>query len=213
MVSFTDSMTNLLTFFILLITFSAFGDCGTGVNEGIGVRSPGATVHNASMPALDGMAPPPASPARETAAGSEKPNPSAEAAFLNRPRPPIGILDTEVYSDRKIIHIPSKLIFYGWGSFVTEAGQIRLAQVAALLRLHPCQVIIGESSHLHPNHPLFNRPNASTERAWSVLEFLTQKEGLATDQISLEAQATALTEASRGEPVVEIVLLTQRVYP
>lgn len=213
MVSFTDSMTNLLTFFILLITFSAFGDFGEGSGVGMGLKGSGATLQKSSKPNRSNSLPPMNDPSRKTAEGSERPNPTADNNPLTRPRAPIGIADTEVYSDRKIIRIPSRLIFYGWGSYITEAGRQHLEPLAQLLRLHPSHVIVGESSHLHPNHPLFDRPTLNADRAWSVIDYFTAKQGLPVDRFSMEAKTAVPADAFNEEPVIELVLTNRRVYP
>lgn len=215
MVSFTDAMTNLLTFFILLVTFAAFGDRDkdAGHASGFGPRNAGATVHSAQGPSKSAAMAPQHKPMQRTVEGSEKPNPSAEYENVERPRAPIGILDTEVYRDRKLIYLPSKFVFYGWGKFVSEAGQIRLAQIASLLRATDCQVVVGETSYLHPNHPLFARQNLGPERAWAVVQYFTQKEGIPLGRFSVAAAPMAAKEELNEEPVVEIALYAHRVYP
>ncbi|MBM4019538.1 MAG: hypothetical protein FJ288_14670 [Planctomycetes bacterium] len=210
MVSFTDSMTNLLTFFILLLTFSAFGELRAGTGGGVAPKTGGATVHSAreqlaqASPTLD-------SPAPRSPAGSEKPT-AAPFEPTHHPRPPIGILDAEAYRDRKVIRIPARLLFYGWGKFITEAGRTRLAQVSPFLAATPCQVVVAESSDAHPNHPLFARAGLGTQRAWSVIQFFTEQEGLPAHRFGLAAGASAAA-CSLDEPVVEITLLARRIYP
>lgn len=213
MVSFTDSMTNLLTFFILLITFSAFGDYGGGTSLGVGPRTAGPTVFSRSNPARSALLPYPEDPAPQPIEGSEKPNPMQPLTDLDHPRKPIGILDAEAYSDRKVVYIPSRLLFYGWGSFVTETGEQRLAEIGRFLRATPCQVVIAESSNLHPNHPLFARPNVGLARAYALIQYFTEKERLAPDRFSLCASAAVSRDQFNEEPVVELVMLTRRVYP
>jgi len=215
MVSFTDTVTNLLTFFILLITFSSFGD-NSDVNQvggGFGPRTGGPSLAEAANPSKDGMMPLMRGPGRRPPAGSEKPNATEELQTLGKPRPSVGILDTEVHRDRKVIHIPSKFVFYGFGSFVTESGQARLARIAELLKLHPCQVIIGESSDIHQNNSIFNRRTGNLERAWSALRYFVDQAGLPEDRFRVEASTSVSREAYNEEPVLELVLLTRRVYP
>jgi len=215
MISFTDAMTNLLTFFILLVTFAAFGDRDkeSGHAVGFGPRNAGATVYPPSGPALTSAMVPQHSPSEQTFEGSEKPNPSVEFQKVERPRAPIGILDTEVYRDRKLIYLPSKYLFYGWGKFITEAGQVRLAQIAPLLRATTCQVSVGETSYLHPNHPMFARLGIGPERAWAVVQYFTEKEGIPLDRFSLSAAPVAVREDLNEEPIVEIALFARKVYP
>jgi len=213
MLSFSDCMTNLLTFFILLLTFSAFGDFGGGTSPSVGPKTGGFTVHVTNQPERHALLPAPISLGLLTPEGSERPDPLTEPTRAQRPRAPIGILDAEAHRDRKVFHIPSALVFYGWGSFLTERGRQRLDQVAELLRLQPCQVVIGESSHLHPNHRLFHRPNGHLDRAWAVLHYLSDKGNLPQAWFSLAPVTTVGPEAFGGEPVVEVVLMARRVYP
>jgi len=215
MISFTDTVTNLLTFFILLITFSSFGDDSDISQAGGGFGPPraGPSLENAGNPTRDGMLPPMRQAGRRPLEGSEKPNSAEDVEKAGRPRATIGILDTEVHRDRKVIHIPSKYIFYGFGSFVTESGQARLGRIAELLKLHPCQVIIGESGDIHQNNRIFNRPTGNLERAWSALRYFVDQAGLPEDRFRIEATTSVSKEAYNEEPVLELVLLTRRVYP
>ena len=215
MISFTDTVTNLLTFFILLITFSSFGDNGDAGQAigGLGPPRAGPSVMSASNPTRDGMLSPTRGPGPRAAEGGEKPSSMEDLETAGKPRAPIGILDTEVHRDRKVIHIPSKLIFYGFGNFVTEAGQARLARIAELLKLHPCQVIIGESSDIHQNNSIFNRRTGNLERSWSALRYFVDQAGLSEDRFRVEASTSVSREAYNEEPVLELVLLTRRVYP
>jgi hypothetical protein len=216
MVTFTDAMTNLLTFFILLVTFSSFGD-DTDAQTGGGGFAPamgGPTVLTANVPPKDGLLPPMKSPRLRPLDGSELPNATLDPQEeKGKPRAPIGILDAEVHRDRKVIRIPSKYVFYGFGSFVTESGQARLGQIAALLKLHPCQIIIGESSDLHQDNRIFSRRSGNLERAWAVLRYFVDQASLPEDRFRIEASTAVSREAFGGEPVLELVLLTRRVYP
>jgi hypothetical protein len=215
MVSFTDAMTNLLTFFILLVTFAAFGDRdkNAGHAMGFGPQAAGASVALNKDPSKAGALPPPSSTSQQVTAGSEKPNPTVEPAADLRPRAPIGILDTEVYRDRKVIYLPSKFVFYGWGKFITEAGQIRLAQIAPLLRATTCQIVVGETSYLHPNHRLFDRKDLGPQRAWSIIQYFTEKEGISVERFSLAAEPVPARSDLNEEPVVELTLFTQGISP
>jgi chemotaxis protein MotB len=215
MISFTDAMTNLLTFFILLVTFAAAGnrDKNTGHASGFGPRLAGASITPNQGPSRPGALEPPPATSQMTTTGSEKPNPSLEPDDIGRPRAPIGILDTEVYRDRKVIYLPSKFVFYGWGKFITEAGQIRLAQIAPLLRATTCQVVVGETSYLHPNHPMFARQNLGPQRAWAVIQYFVEKEGLAAERFSVSAEPVPTRPDLNEEPVVELSLFARKVYP
>jgi chemotaxis protein MotB len=213
MVSFTDSMTNLLTFFILLITFAAFGNVGSGGARGAGPWPGGGAMPVGKTPPKEGILPPRTEPGQSSPQGSEKPYPAEEFAPVIQPRPPIGIADAAVYRDRVAIYLPSRLLFYGWGSRLVAPGEERLAEVARLLRMLPGQVLIGESSALHPNHPLFHRPDVGLERAWTVLQHFTDRQGLPRDRFRLEACPVLTREDLREEPMVQIVLLARRVYP
>jgi chemotaxis protein MotB len=215
MISFTDAMTNLLTFFILLVTFAAFGDRDKNMGHatGYGPRTAGASVSPNQAPSRPGAIASPPLTSQVTPAGSEKPNPSLEPDADLRPRAPIGILDTEVYHDRKVIYLPSKFVFYGWGKFITEAGQIRLAQIAPLLRDTTCQIVVGETSYLHPNHPMFARQNIGPQRAWAIIQYFTEKEGIAADRFNLAAQPMPAQADLNEEPVVELTLFARRVFP
>ena len=212
MVSFTDAMTNILTFFILLLTFSSFGDKASH-HGGPNPENAGASLFNYRASPEDGMLPTEVGFARLSEAGSEKPDPSAAPVGPQRPRRPIGPLDTEAYRDRRTFYVRSTSVFYGFGPYVTEIGDRQLAPIAEFLRRVPCQVIIGESSGPeYGGSTLFYRADRSVERAYAVMEYFVKKHNLPADRFAVSA-TTSVPQDRFSEAVVEITLLARSVSP
>jgi len=215
MLTFTDAMTNMLTFFILMLTFSSFYVGAHAQEGGFGPRGAGKTpLPKKAPPAVLAMVESPAAPHGDVPeSGSEKPTALEEPGNASqRPREPLGLVGTEAYDDRKVFYIPSRLVFYGWGSRITEIGEDRLNRIADFLKTDTSSVIVGESSDHAGNHPRFGKAGTGVERAYAVMQHLTEKASIPANRIAIAAEA-AVPEGRYSEPVLEITVLSRSVCP
>jgi flagellar motor protein MotB len=215
MLTFTDAMTNMLTFFILMLTFSSFYVGAHAQAGGMGPRGAGKTpLPKKTPPAAQAMVESPASPRGEVPdAGSEKPTYLEEPGNASqRPREPMGLLGADAYDDRKVFYIPSRLVFYGWGSRITDSGEDRLNRIAEFLKTDQSSVIVGESSDHAGNHPRFGKGGVGVERAYAVMQHLTGKANIPAGRVAIAAEA-AVPEGRYTEPVLEITVLSRSVSP
>ena len=106
-VTFSDCMTLLLCFFVMLVSFSSFDEGSLRQISGA-FRSHGSRwIFPIMSGVTDSTFEPLDSVVDRTAEGSETPT-DAAAELIQFPRPPLVILDTDAYRDKKVFHILSK---------------------------------------------------------------------------------------------------------
>jgi len=214
MVTFSDCMTLLLTFFVLLLSFSSFDE---NVFQKLRV------IFGAAFPATD-----PKIQRNEDALlptveqieltedldeGSEKP--TFARGLEDNLKKETGSVD---FRARKVFLSPSKQVFWGKGTTISFQGRKTLFAIASCLREVPSRVVISENGRGH---------DADSEqfgllRAWAVTEYLTTKQGLKKGWFSISAASTLPREDFRGsvrdqagpesERMLEIVLLERSIY-
>ena len=213
MVTFSDCMTLLLTFFVLLLSFSSFDDkvfpkVESAFTEGL--ASIGLQRSNRKDEALQPT--PRIEYIEEIDQGSEKPtvdgqyesNPSSSLDFLN-------------FQDQKVFLVPSSKVFLGLGTRMSGHGRQMLTDVATLLEAVPNRVVVTE-------HALDDGESASgigLTRAWIVTRFLTQQ-GLDKGRFSISSAGTTdaetvrqsgvMTANAKNARVLEIVILERSTY-
>lgn len=199
MVTFSDCMTLLLTFFVLLLSFAGFGD---DTFEGIGSSLANAlpsvgmsfTEEQDSMWEKEQI--------RKTdyvKHGSETPtlSPTEGANFMKTRRP----LD---FRNLKVFSISSDKFFFGKGNVITNEGKHVLDQLARFLLQMSTRVVISE------NGPADDSIDGLL-RAWSVVEYLHKKEGIDRENFSI-TQSSTMTGDKSAERTLEITLLERDVY-
>jgi len=213
MVTFSDSMTLMLTFFVLLFSFSSFDE---GVFQELSMtfakalyagdsplkKDKGAFLPTKQIVATEGLG-----------KGSEKPT-LAKGGEDNLKE------DTEPTDFRrwKVFLISSKKIFWGKGTAISSEGRNTLATMASFLREMPTRIVISENG---PGDDEGSR-RFGLSRAWTVMEYLTTKQGLDKRWFSISAASTIAQESvekgERGlagvevERVLEVVLLERSIY-
>jgi len=214
MVTFSDCMTLLLTFFVLLLSFSSFED--DGVFRRLKVIYSKAFTSIIPMTQLERDALlylPPVKYVAELDKGSE--TATSEQGFKD------GLL-----KETKIINlttgvaflISSKKVFWAKGSAFSPEGYRIMDTMAPFLRESPSRIVVSE------NGPTNNQAseNFGLPRAWAVMEYLTKEQNLDSDRFSISAEGTlAQGDFGNGQPgpglseterTVEIVLLRRSIY-
>lgn len=213
MVTFSDCMNLLLTFFVLLVTFSEFGEEQQEriMNIGNAMRSVFGTPVEASGRQDEGSM-----VAHRQVVGKEQPEYGSETRTGNSPpRASNGALNEDLqatdYRNHKVFLIPSRKIFLGRGKALSPDGRYFLAVMAAFLKEAPGGIVISENG---PQDQAGSE-DASLSRALAVLEFLVSIQNLDRQKFCIagesiappeEANSSALTY-HRGERMLEIVLL------
>jgi len=213
MVTFSDCMNLLLTFFVLLVTFSSFGPIkeegisyfGSAMRSAFGTPAGAGGGHDTSsmVPSnrVVGMDQPEYGSERPT----DSPSSNTRSGSLNEN------LQAADYRTHKVFLIPSRKVFLGRGKALSPDGRYFLAVMAAFLRKVPSSVVISE------NGPAKHTGDADLglSRALTVLEHLVCAEGLGDERLSIAAESIAPPEDTGGsalvyhrqERMLEIVLL------
>ncbi len=205
MVTFSDCMTLLLTFFVLLLSFSSFDDQSTMRNL--------KRILN-QQPNIETKQENPKKAVTETKLikyteqldkGSEKPTleTGKKDNLKKETFPP-------KFNQRKIFLADSKKIFWGNGTLISKQGQKTLTNLAKLLNTQPGRVVISENGKNNKTKKL------GLKRACAVVSYLTEKWGLDKKMFSVSAitNLTNLQENINGNTkrLLEITLLERNVY-
>jgi len=214
MVTFSDCMTLLLTFFVLLLSFSTFDNKAfprmeSAFNEGfpsIGLRrkQTGDAFLTPFQIQYD----------RGPEDGSEKP--TIDGQYESNPRMSLDFTD---FQDQKVFLVPSDDVFLGRGTRTSRPGRQMLNDVAVLLKAVPNRVIISEHA-LEAGEGISDEIGLS--RAWTIAQFLMDRQEIAQTRLSITSAATVDAETlrhsglsatnPRAQRVVEIVILERSTY-
>ncbi len=216
MVTFSDCMNLLLTFFVVLVTFSAFGkdphqqmlNIGAAVRMALGVPAPIGGKEDKSAVPLNQRIWAVAEPEQ----GSEKP--TNVTRDMTRDGTLRQDIETADYRTHKVFLIPSRRVFLGQSAVLSPEGRYLLAVMAAFLREVPGRVVLSENGAGQQDGEL------GLSRAWAVAEYLATLRTLDRERFSISAQTTLTLETAgadtaqrsdQRERVLEIVLLERSV--
>ena len=217
MVTFSDCMTLLLTFFVLLLSFSSFSDQKDIFRTTV-IFSEQPSLSSETSKEQESLA------ATELFQYSEDLGKGSEKPTLARGGEDNLKEETEPanFRNRKIFLISSDTIFWGKGTRISVQGEKILTAMASFLNEVPNRVVISESGQTEAQ----SSGHSGLQRAWAVMEYLTTKQALDKQQFSISAASTvAETDslentarnernpaASQAERMLEIVLLERSIY-
>ena len=217
MVTFSDCMTLLLTFFVLLLSFSSFND------EDI--------FRKLKVVLADQFSVSPKKSTEQEAASNVAPIYYDDILNAGSEKPTFAIgtednlkeeTEPENFHDRKVFLISSDRIFWGKGSVISSQGRSILSTMASFLREVPNRVVISEG----PQSAVKGSGDSGLERAWVVMDYLITKRELDKQKFSISATVmTAEVGPRQGRPngqqtlsttrpgrTLEIVLLERSIY-
>jgi flagellar motor protein MotB len=218
LLSFSDCMTNLLTFFVLLVAFSSYGN-----DERQNIRALGEAMrktfsgftksnpidNNAVVPTNQIWA------ADEPAYGSEKPSVTttsdATEGVLR------GLPETRGYENCRALLMPSERAFLGKSMVLSPEGRHIMALIASFLKDVPGRVVVSE----HGPDADGIGAQMGLSRAWAVIEVLKAQQGIELDRCSISTASTLTTKdlgendspsgQQRDERMLEIILVGRSV--
>ncbi len=209
MVTFSDCMTLLLTFFVLLLSFSSFDDVGEIAQLG-SVFAKEFSIDTVITRERDAMLAAMIA-AEELKKGSEKPVPDAVGDHSKKET------QSMEHRHRKIFLIASEEIFWGKGAALSASGKKILLEMASFLKDLPNRIVVSENAQ-----PMENRDyELGLQRAWTVIDYLTTQGDLDKRRISLSAAGTVVKGLNTEDPqtlpaktnrTLEIVLLEGSIY-
>jgi len=212
MVTFSDCMTLLLTFFVLLLSFSSFDDKvfrklkASFLKALPGASQPEEKNRDAVLPTEQIEMTP------ELIEGSEK------ATLLKGLEDNLKEDTPTDFRRWKVFSISSERIFWGKGTLISAEGRRIMTTMASFLEEVPSRIVVSE-----------NRPESEEDaeqlglpRSWAVIEYLTTEHNLDKKRFSISAASTLaphqlslgsrLIGAGKPERTVEIVLLERSIY-
>jgi chemotaxis protein MotB len=212
MVTFCDSMTLMLTFFVLLFSFSSFDidifqKMAISFAKALYAKPPKIKEDKSALLPTEHMV-----AVEYISEGSEKVTLAAgwEAGLKEE-------TESADFHNRKVFLIPSKKVFWGKGTAISAEGRNTLATMASFLKEVPNRIVISENGTGGEEKEQFG-----LLRAWAVMEYLTTKQGLDKGWFSISAASTLTREGlesgetghprKRDERRLEIVLLERSIY-
>ncbi len=212
MVTFSDCMTLLLTFFVLLLSFSSFDEKvfrrlqASFFNALPGANRSDEANRDAVLPTEQIEETP------ELIKGNEKP--TLVKGFEDNLKE-----DTPAdYRRLKVFSVSSERIFWGRGTVISAEGRRIMTKMASFLKEMPARVVVSEKGPASEE----GAEQLGLSRAWAVMQYLTTEHNLNKKWFSISTASTLaphqLSLGSRligaGEPerIVEIVLLERSIY-
>ena len=240
MVTYCDCMTLMLTFFVLLFSFSSFDE---STFEHL-FTSFTKTLSTVDQPAKkDGSAFLPTKQilptvyfnegsekvilAREDETGEDETGEDeiredeAREAGVREAGARAGnnlIEDTESadFRKQKVFLISSDKIFWSKGTIISFNGRKVLSDMASFLRQMPNRIVISENGYTDEK----SSKDLGLQRAWAVIKYLTTKQGLDKGRFSLAADTLQRDHKNdqqdhsqaKTERTLEIILLERSIY-
>jgi len=207
MVTFSDCMTLLLTFFVLLLSFSSFDDksfmkATTSLARGFPSVNP--TRSRDSLTSREQVL-----YQKDRSRGSENPteNPQVDGFIQERAQ-------ALNFQDRRVFVIPSDQVFLGRGSYLSPQGRTLMGKLARFLKAMPQRIVISENS-LSESTPA---TALGLQRAWRITNHLINQADLDLNRFAISGTSTVpsdnlsdqLRQAASGR-LLEIVLLDDNI--
>ena len=213
MVTFSDCMTLLLTFFVLLLSFSSFDD---RVFRDLKVLYSSALTSITPVIRSDRDAflyEPPIMHTSKPDKGSEKPTlePGTEDGVMKELTP----ID---FHGGIVFTISSEKMFLGKGMLISPEGRHIMDTLALFLKGVSSRIVISETGPRNDEgSDYFGLP-----RTWSIMDYLTTRQNIDRKRFSISATGTLTqknadrSRADQGIPkserTLEIVLLERSIY-
>jgi len=213
MVTFSDCMTLLLTFFVLLLSFSSFDNkifrkLKVIYSKGLTTIVPITRSNRDSLSYI-----PPILHVSDIDEGSEKPTLEigTEDGLSNAAEP-------YDFNRGIVLTLPSNKLFWGKGIAISNQGQNIIDTMAQFLAGVSHRIVISEHG---PSNDTAGE-SLGLQRAWAVMNYLTTKKNIDKERFSISAISTIYQNsgqnASRDSSpadngrIVEIVLLARNIY-
>lgn len=212
MVTFSDCMNLLLTFFVLLVTFSEFSQQqqADALSFGSAMRSVfGPPVEMSGSKDESAMLPKP------RVVNTEQPDFGSETPTNSTSPPRDGGINENLqaadYRRHKVFLVPSKKVFLGRGRALSPDGRYFLAVMAAFLKDAPNAIVVSENGPQGQPGGM----DAALARTMAVIDYFVSMENLDRRRFSVATESIAPPEEPhdsavayhRSERMLEIVLL------
>ncbi|MFP3936912.1 MAG: flagellar motor protein MotB [Phycisphaerae bacterium] len=197
MITFSDCMTLLLCFFVMLLTFSAFDE--NRLAQFLNAMK--LMDYNSLFPPDDtlirSLAPPPPQEVDRTPEGSETPT-DEFLEVLEQPQKSLRLADKDAFQGCKTFYLPSSELFWARGSGLTPGGRKKLSLIAEMMKLVPSRVVVREIG----SDGQVRADAAGLERCHAVIDFFA-REKVGRDLLFVSAGRAAAKESG----CIEVSLL------
>ncbi len=206
-VTFSDCMTLLLCFFVMLLSFSSFEEVELSQLRGIFRSRSFTSFFPIAKERNDSTVKPIRVDYDRTAAGAEKESIEKEIKSMDEIRSPDIDLSNEAFMGRQTFCISSRELFYGRGSCLTASGRDHLHKMAGYMRYMPTsQIVVAQGV----GDGFTEDDSESFMRAWKIIDFLIYREGISGDRFTL-ADRPSDNALKSAEPVMEITLMAKSI--
>ena len=207
MVTFSDCMTLLLTFFVLLLSFSSFSDVSNyrKMTVSFADRFSSVTESPADRRAML-SANLTENVKKEVEQGSEI------RSAIDGTGEEGGLEHTEEpdFREKKIFVVASDRIYWGKGIVLSALGRAILGDMASFIKEVPNRVVISECATGGNS----SGDEVGLQRAWSVLDYL-KRSGVKMDRLSISSASMIMNEGdtlAEKRRTLQIVLLERNIY-
>ena len=207
MTTFSDCMTLLLTFFVLLLSFSSFDRAALARLKGAFSTRPKETILEPQKNIGDSVVERTKSIIDRTEKGSEKPDLSS-LEDIEHPKADELINDTSVYSSEKVFYISGTRLFWGDGHVLTRQGRELLGHIASLMKMMPCMAVVAQ---MQQGPIAAGKEDSRLLRSCAIIRFLTKEQGLQEERFRISVPAQSPPQRYRNEPVMQITLLARDI--
>ncbi len=208
MTTFSDCMTLLLTFFVLLLSFSSFDEVSLVQLFGALRRRPQPSISDNAQVTDDTIVRERDTVVDRTDKGAEKPA-SKKLERVRNPKESEPVVETDAYHDERVFYIPTGRLFWGNGNVLTTRGQEYLEKIAIFMRLVPCKVIVGQMNSSRSKPAGADIADSGLIRSSAVVKFLTQQQGLSASRFCVCPTRPSPSQKFRSESVMQIKLLAK----
>ena len=202
LVTFSDCMTLLLCFFVLLLSFSSFDERS---RSRLGMAFKNKTFDSifTRRSVTESFIETDERPVDHTDKGSTRRR-DADPRPTRRFKIPPNVDNADAYAPRRIFRIPSDELFVPSTSLWKQGAEARLAKLAEFLRLLPCTVTVGETRTVRPGQGT----HLGVERACAVMDYLAKKGKVPSDRLCLRSSDSgAVARFTHTQPTIEVELL------
>ncbi len=200
-ISFTDCMTNMLCFFVLLVSFSSFDPGAQGRIQGAFTSMTASGLSDRTTDPTDSVVPPQQRPFDPTVEGAEKPSDAPPEPLRKTHHD--AVPNVKAFHDQVTIRIPASKLFWGSGELLTPAGRTNLKFIGSYMRLLPVRAIVRQKGTAEGG-----AKDLELKRAWAVVSCISEDAHVARDRFCITDDQTGKGVRS---PVIEILLLRKEV--
>ena len=198
MVTFSDCMTLLLTFFVLLLSFASFDDeTFPALADSFAQAMPSVGLSSHSN--------------QESFQEKQASNDQVKQSKGTETRTAVNALTSNYMREKKpldfrnlkVFTVPSNQFFWGRGTAISQSGREVLDALAEFLKSTPGRVVISE-----------NGPDGQTglglSRCMAVMEYFTRQQGIPSSRFNISSSTTMRSQPSKRQ--LEITLLERSIY-